>query len=266
MEDKTRLILDMKYLIIIAILGCMFSVTSCAKKENPKPEAPKQEMEAETPAQDSVQHKVLSFNLEGLDNKGAKKWDVKGESAEAVSESEIRLNNIVAKAYGGEAEATITADQGVYDKTKNNVRLEKNVKATIESTQVFAETFVDVSNQWPEDSKSKKANNKEKTVITCDGEVEFNYEKNQAYFNKNVLVVGEAGSINADKITINLDPATRKVKDINAEKNVVIKKDDNVTYSEKATYTEEDKKVVLSGNPKVVIYQEGGVADKLLGK
>ena len=85
----------------------------------------------------------------------------------------------------------------------------------------------------------------------------FDYENNQAYFNKNVKVVSEDGEIDADKITVNLDPSTKRVKEIIAEGSVCIKRGENITYSEKATYIEADKKIVLTGRPKLVIYQEG---------
>lgn len=223
--------------------------------------------------EDGVKHKVLAFNLEGLNEKGAKKWDVKGESAEAISENQVQLDNIVAKAYGEEAEAVITADKGVYDKSKNNVRLQKNVKATIESTQGFSGGFVDMpAQQTASDQKTAAAGNKpdkkSTTIITCDGEVEFDYERNVAYFVNNVHVDSEDGSIIADKITVNLDAETRQVKNIVAEGNVRIRRGENMTYSEKAVYDAVTKKVSLAGRPKLVIYQDGssGVDMNFMGE
>jgi Organic solvent tolerance protein OstA len=209
-----------------------------------------------------VKHKILSFNLEGLNEKGTKKWDVKGESAEAISETEVMLDNIVAKAYGEEAQAVITADKGVYDKSKNNVRLQKNVKATIESKSGFTGGLVDFSGQSAGDAAKEKTADKDqkktKTVITCDGEVLFDYEQNIAIFVNNVHVDSEDGSIIADKITVHLDPDSKQMKEIIAEGNVKIKRGENLTYSEKATYDAVTKKVSLVGRPKLVLYQEGG--------
>ena len=252
----------------------IFAVPGCAKRAEPKAEAKAASASAPASAvssaaakeDDAVKHKVLSFNLEGLNDKGAKKWDVKGESAEAISENEVKLDNIVAKAYGEEAEAVITADQGVYDKSKNNVKLQKNVKATIEASQGFSGNFVDQTGQ-PKgpagaDAKTsaseKKPDKKSTTIITCDGEVEFDYERNVAYFLNNVHVDSEDGSIIADKITVHLDPDTRQVKEIVAEGNVKIRRGENMTYSDKAIYDAVTKKVSLVGRPKLVIYQEGG--------
>jgi lipopolysaccharide assembly outer membrane protein LptD (OstA) len=104
------------------------------------------------------------------------------------------------------------------------------------------------------------------TVITCDAEVEFNYEANTAVFSKNVKVASSDGVIEADRITLFLDIKTKKIKEVVAEGNVKITRGDNTSYSDKATYMETDKKVVLSGNPRIVFYQEGGVGEKFLGK
>lgn len=269
-----------RYLSVILAISFIFTAGCGKKAEQPKSEAKAAEQSAAQTAAsgqtgeaqskeggDAVKHKVLAFNLEGLNDKGAKKWDVKGESAEAISENEVKLDNIVAKAYGEEAQAVITADQGVYDKSRNNVKLQKNVKATIESTGGFNGGFGDVSGTpqggatapsgGAKSGSGKAADAKSTTVITCDGEVQFDYEKNVAFFTKNVHVDSADGSIIAEKITVNLDPETRQVKDIVAEGNVRIKRGENMTYSEKATYDAVSKKVSLAGRPKLVIYQEG---------
>jgi lipopolysaccharide transport protein LptA len=265
-EDATESELMSKagrYLIIVPAVALLFTA-SCARKEPPKKaQAPVQDKAGKEKTSD-VTHKVLSFNLEGLTERGAKKWDVKGESAEAISENEIKLDNIIATAYGEEAEAVITADSGVYDRSKNNVRLEKNVKATIEASQGFTGNFVDGSQQArtpaSKPGKDAKAVKKTKTIITCDGEVQFDYEKNQAFFTKNVKVVNEDGSIDADKITVYLDADTRRMKEIIAEGNVKITRGDNITYSDRASYAEASKKITLSGKPRLILTPEGGMS------
>jgi len=230
-------IMKTKYLIISLAVITIFAV-SCAKKE---PAKSKYTKEAPASAEDkngALKQKVLAFNLEGFTQKGTKSWEVKGESAEVISEDQIKLDNIVAKAYGEESEAVITGEKGIYDKTKNNVRLEKNVKATIENAESFSGADIGFPSPLVGSTSSKKDNpvkgQKRRIIITCDGEVQFDYEKNQAYFSRNVKVVSEDGNIESDKITINLDPATKKLKDIVGEGNVKITRGENVTYSEKA--------------------------------
>lgn len=264
--------------LLIALIIAALATSGCSKKvkeqktaeaedksqvEAQANKADEQEREAGiTGTDDSVKHKVLSFNLEGLNDRGEKKWDVNGESAEAISEDKVELDNIVAKAYGEEAEAVITADKGVYDKTKNNVTLQQNVKAVIESTDNFNGNFVDFSGKTgAKDTADETGPNipkqKTKTTITCDGEVQFDYEKNVAFFLKNVHVISKDGSIIADKITVHLDPDTKQVSEIIAEGNVKIMRGENITYSKRATYNAITKKVSLTGRPKLVIYQDG---------
>ena len=279
---------NFKYLIMILMLALMAAI-GCARKDSiaqaaetspaPSPSAPAAPGDASEDSE-QVKHKVMAFDLEGLADDGSKKWDVKGKSAESITENQVKLNDVVANSYGKEAQATITADAGLYDKSKNNVRLEQNVKAVIENTQKNTGEFMGLppvngsavygSAAGPQKmvipapagaNKPKKT----KTVITCDGEVEFNYEKNEGYFNKNVHVVNDEGTIDADKITVYLDSGTKSVKIIVAEGNVKIQRGDNITYSDKATYLAADKKIVLTGKPRIVMYQEGDLQANFLG-
>lgn len=238
-------------------------VAGCGRKEPPKMDKETKPDGQKEAKDDGVHHKVLSFNLEGLTDKGEKKWEVIGRTARSISENEIRLGNIVAKTYGNE-EAVITADHGIYDKSKNNVRLEKNVVATIENAGSAIKDQMGFSIDSPastlEASKKEaaaKPKEKKKITITCDGEVEFNYAKNLAYFKDNVKVKSEDGDIDADKITLNLDPATKKINDIVAEGHVKIIQKENVAYGDSARYNESDKTISLTGKPKIVISQEG---------
>lgn len=278
MEDQEGIKFMKKILALIAVI-MMCAVSACARKESLAQAAETSTpvvsgaKETAAPSQegDQIKHKVMAFDLEGLGDDGSKKWDVKGQSAEAVTENQVKLNNITASSYGKDAQATITADTGLYDKAKNNVRLEQNVKAVIENNGKGAESFIDLQPQSKTNSSSTPPAHgsdklkKAKTTITCDAEVEFSYEKNEGYFNKNVHVVNDDGTIDADRITIYLDPATKTVKTIVAEGNVKIMRGENITYSDKATYMALEKKIVLSGQPKLVIYQEGDEQMDFLG-
>lgn len=262
-EDEAKMN-NMRNIIVTLLVVFLFTGGCGSNKEEPKAKETKPAETSDKAQADAVNHKVLSFNLEGLTERGVKKWDVKGESAEAISENRVKLDNIVASAYGEESEAVITADKGIYDRGKNNVMLEKNVHATILATQGFTGDFVEGTSQVKDKNKKSdpakgEKSKKTKTIITCDGEVQFDYEKNQVFFLKNVKVVSDDGTIDADKITVNLDPNTRRLKEIVADGNVKIIRDDNTTFSQRASYSETDKKVTLSGKPKLILSAEGGI-------
>lgn len=281
-NDKIRMtnefqISNFKYIAMILIAASIFA-SGCGRKESdiqggaisaggsPGKSASamqQQPMQQEKfKASDGVKHKVSTFDLEGLADNGSKKWDVKGQSAETVDENQVKLKKITATSYGKDAQATITADKGLYDRSKNNVRLEQNVKAVIENTPGAAANFIMMPEKnTPGADKSKKTT----TTINCDGEVEFNYDKNEGYFNKNVRVVNDDGTIDSDRIKIYLDSGTKQISKIVAEGNVRIHRGDNISYSDKATYFAADKKIVLAGKPRIVIVQDNGSQENFLG-
>jgi lipopolysaccharide export system protein LptA/predicted small lipoprotein YifL len=265
---------DSRYLgLAMTLIVALIFTAGCGRKEPPKTD-PAASTEADKEGgsdkgkSGSVEHKVLSFNLEGMTEKGDKKWEVIGSTAKSVSENEIHIGNIVAKTYGTD-EAVITADRGVYDKSKNNVRLRDNVVATIENAGTtlkdqmgFSPFPGDPSKADSAKADASKPKEKKKIVITCDGEVEFDYAKNLAYFNDNVKVRSPDGDIDADKITVNLNPGTKKINDIVAQGHVKITQRDSVAYGDSAKYNEADGKASISGNPKIVIVQDGDSAIK----
>ena len=275
MEDESEMINKFRNSITICVLAiCVLTITGCGKKVPPKADpavgTPAEQQDAANKSQkDNVEHKVLSFNLECMTEKGEKKWEVIGRTAKSISANEVRLRDVVAKTYGNQ-DAVITADQGVYDKSKNNVRLQKNVVATIENTSSSLKEQIGLSSPSADAAKDaeSKPKEKKKTVITCDGEVEFDYAKNLAYFNDNVKVRSTDGDIDADKIIVNLDPGTKKINDIVAQGHVKITQHENVAYGDNAKYNEADKKVSITGNPKIVIAQEGDspVKDMFAGR
>jgi lipopolysaccharide transport protein LptA len=254
----------LKKYLLLGLLIVALAATGCGRKEPPKDDSAAQEENAAARSPkakgDAVEHKVLSFNLEGLTDKGEKKWEVIGRTARSISETEIRLSDITAKTYGDQ-EAVITAEQGIYDKSKNNVKLEKNVRAVIENAgSIMKDQIGFPIDTMPGEKKetAEKPKEKKKITITCDGDVEFNYAKNLAYFNKNVKVRSEDGDIDADKITVNLDPATKKINDIVSEGHVKITQKENIATGDTAKYNQASKTVVLSGNTKIEMNQDSG--------
>lgn len=108
-------------------------------------------------------------------------------------------------------------------------------------------------------------------IITCDGPLQIDYQKNVATFNKNVKVDRQGMQIESDIMEVffltsasekkqsQIDqamPMGGKIDKIVARGNVKITRGENVSYSEEATYSAADKKIILSGRPKLVIYSK----------
>ncbi|MCM8795644.1 MAG: LPS export ABC transporter periplasmic protein LptC [Candidatus Omnitrophica bacterium] len=112
---------------------------------------------------------------------------------------------------------------------------------------------------------------KDKIIITCDGPLEIDYAKNIAVFKNNVKVENEDNQIYSDAMEVYFikDQAVEtskakvegetmfmgtRIEKIVARGNVKIVRGENLSYSDEAIYTVADKKVVLTGRPKLIIY------------
>lgn len=110
---------------------------------------------------------------------------------------------------------------------------------------------------------------KDKITINCDGPLEIDYKSNVGVFNNNVKVETTDVLIYSDRMEVyfaKTQPQAKKeegaasslmstqIDKIIARGNVRIVRGDNTAYSEEAVYTAKDKKVTLSGQPKLVIY------------
>jgi lipopolysaccharide export system protein LptA len=90
--------------------------------------------------------------------------------------------------------------------------------------------------------------------ITCDGPLEIEYNEGVAVFNNNVTVDNKDGKLYADKTTVFFDNKEKKIVKIVSEGNVKIERENNVTFAQKATYFDADKKIILEGNPRLFYF------------
>lgn len=253
-------------------------------------------------AGDSVKHKVYTFSFAKYSPEGEKEIEIEGDSADILSET-VYLTNVVAKAYAEEVPVTITADKGDYQKSANEVHLTDNVVATAENgarllteklnihpntktleTDVEAEVRKDNINikgmGATGDSRLKKVKfkknvtvviqnpdqpSKDPTLITCDGPLVIDYEKNVAHFQDNVVAEDTRGKLIADVMDVYYNKQSRRVGKIIATGNVTIENPDgNKTFSESVVYLADEGRVILGGDAEA-LYKEGtGSAAKSL--
>jgi LPS export ABC transporter protein LptC len=250
---------------------------------------------------------IDDFSLSGYGEKGKKSWDLSGKSADILDEV-VKLEKVVGNHYADDDSINLTADKGDFNKGSGMVHLEDNVVITTSSgatlttdsldwdrKQQIVSTLDKVSLQRPDmnltgegakgqtelkqvaleknvrldiDHSDKQNGNKEKIVITCDGPLDVNYEKNVAIFNNNVKVEKSDLTIYSDKMQVYFNAKKGKsgaakspeamsnsIDKIVAQGNVRIIRGDNTSYSQEAVYTSFDKRIVLTGKPHIEIYQ-----------
>lgn len=230
--------------------------------------------------------RVYSFSFSKYKESGDKELEIEGDSADIFSKN-VALINVIAKAYAEESPVTITADQGSIDRSTSDVFLKKNVVATTETgTRLMTDRLnIRSSNQQMEtdaeaqvkrdnisvnglgaasDSDLKKvtfkknvtvvvqdpdSETKTPTIVTCDGPLDIDYERNIAHFSKNVLAQDERGTLEADYIDVFYDRLTRRIAKMVARGSVVItSKEGNKTYSDNAVYLAGDGRIILGGD------------------
>jgi lipopolysaccharide export system protein LptA len=116
-----------------------------------------------------------------------------------------------------------------------------------------------------------KSGLKDKIVITCDGPLQIDYAKNVATFKDNVKVDTQDNLIYSDLMDVyflkqetpgqataaadtNAAMMGTKIDKIFCKGNVKIVRGENTSYSEEALYTAADKKITLTGRPKLILY------------
>ena len=107
-----------KKISLIAILCFMLSFTGCSKKID----------ESATSDAPELEQKIVSFNLTNYTEKGGKKWELRGETANIMEEI-IYLTSISANTYD-EPSIKLISDDGTYNKKTRVVFLTNNVVVT----------------------------------------------------------------------------------------------------------------------------------------
>lgn len=263
------------------------------------------------------QQQINDFSLAGYGEKGKKSWDVSGKSADILdnvvkmnqvegnmygekdnikltsdkgdfdkAEGKVHLqDNVVITTTSG---AKLTTDSLDWDRkaqvvtTKDQVNIDRDgikVKAIGAKGQTDLKTVaLEKDVRLDIDQKSKEPEGKlSKIVITCDGPLEIDYEKNVAVFKNNVKVERPDSVIYSDRMDVFFIPGKQskseakkedssqgmmsgsKIDRIVASGNVRVIRGENTSFSQEAVYSAADQKLTLSGRPKLVIYSTEGM-------
>ncbi len=188
-------------------------------------------------------------------------WDRKNQQVNTKDVVNIERENMLAIATGASGAPNL-----------NKVDLEKDV-----TVEIFP----------AEKEKTKDEAIKEKIVITCDGPLQIDYEKNVAVFNNNVKVDREGSQIYCDKMDVYFLKSSDKKQDtvkipdeanqapsfmsntsidkLICRGNVKIVRGENISYSDEAVYSALDKKITLTGRPKLILYSSEDLKNASFG-
>lgn len=256
-------------------------------------------LESITPKDDAASqtedplHKVYRFSFSMYRPEGNKDLEIEGDSASIFTRN-IDLNNVIAKAYAEETPVTVTADQGVFDKSNGMVHLQRNVVATTKSGARLLTESLDIDPRertlvTDERAAVRKDNidvegdgaksdphikevtfnknvtveirNEEgvkpPTVITCDGPLEINYVTHIAEFERNVIARDSQGTLTSDRMKVYYDEISKRVSKMVATGNVVvISSDGNKTYSDNVVYLPQEGRVILGGDSETTYFPD----------
>ena len=242
------------------------------------------------------------FNLQGYTQDGKKSWTVNGDNADILGDK-IKISNVTAESYG-DGKVNLTADTGTIDQVSGTIHLEKDVIITSDQgTQLTTDSLDWNRNEdlvKTEDKVSitdkdmtmtgtgmeahpamKKAQiEKDVTVtmdtepkpeittnitITSDGPMVMDQVKSYAVFQDNVVAVQADQTLKADRMELHFDAEKQQIKDMVCTGHVVIIRGANQSFADKAVYDGAEKRLTLSGRPKLILVTEGKNAITALG-
>lgn len=244
------------------------------------------------------EQKFQGFNLLGYDESGEKSWEVNGDTADIVGSEIILSNvdantfgeqkmNVVAKtgvvdqASGKmrlEQDVVITSEDGQkmltdsldWDRTQDLVTTEDDVMITGENLVATgtgmharpgfktAKLKKDVTVVIETDPQEQTSETPQKVTITSDGPMVIDQLKSIGTFEDNVVAYQEDKTLKADHMEIHFDQALNGIQKLVCTGNVEIQQGDNRSYADKAVYTAANKKMTLTGRPKMIMLTEGG--------
>jgi LPS export ABC transporter protein LptC len=223
----------------------------------------------------NVKLKEIVGNLYG-EKEDIKLTADKGDFDKQEGRVHLEQNVIVATSSG----AKLTTDSLDWDRknqivsTKDMVNIERGNMITVAQGAVGEPNLnkitldKDVTVNINPQAQQQEASDKNKIIITCDGPLEIDYEKKIATFKNNVKVDSKDSWIYSDTMDVYFIMSDKdnketevspnamgnKIDKIIARGNVKILRGENISYSDEAIYTASDKKIKLSGKPRLIIY------------
>ena len=242
------------------------------------------------------------FNLQGYTPDGEKSWTVNGDNADILGDK-IKISNVAGESYGDE-KVNLTAETGTIDQASGIIHLEKDVVITSErGTRMTTDSLdwnrnedlvktkddvlitdkdMTMTGTGMEAHPGMKTAQIDKDVtvtmdtqpdpevtsqitITSDGPMVIDQTKSYAVFEDNVVAVQADQTLKADRMEIFFDETKKEIKEMICSGHVVIIRGANQSFADKAVYNGLERKLTLSGRPKLILVTEGENAITALG-
>ena len=239
-----------------------------------------------------AQQRIKNFQLSNYGKEHRKRWKLVGEEA-LIFDNHIEIKRIKANVFSPNSQVEIKAKTAFLDRKNMNVLLkndvevedkkgmrlvtnslnwenEDNLVSTRDWVQVKRNSSLEIKAQgfaanlhkdsahFDKEVKVTLKNSekdKEVTIITCDGPLEIDYGKRIAIFKNNVVVTHPQGKMFSPKVVVYFSKDKKeKIEKIVSEGGVKIVRGDNVAWAEKVTYLDSEKRIILEGNPRLVVY------------
>jgi lipopolysaccharide transport protein LptA len=160
---------------------------------------------------------------------------------------------------------TLTTDSANWNRSDDLVSSDDQViitrrepPTTVTGTGIIASPGLKTATLQEDVTVTAEAEDGRRIIITCDGPLEVRHEEGIAVFSDNVQVTQTDTKMYADQATVTFDPKTQVLDTVVAEGQVRIVRGDDTTTAQRARYTASDKRIVLEGRPRLIIFQEKG--------
>ncbi|MCX7661362.1 MAG: LPS export ABC transporter periplasmic protein LptC [Candidatus Omnitrophica bacterium] len=258
------------------------------------------------------QQELSEFSLSGYNQKGEKTWQIQGKSAQILEEKVLlgevlgkyfgEKETVTITARRGEfnrkegllhleenviidtsSGATLFTNSLDWDRDKEIIFGKEPVKLIRPSLIVEAKGIqaqpslkkISLNEEIKVDIEQNRKNSSQKTskiIITCDGPLEIDYDKNTALFKNNVKVKTQDNMIHSDEMEVYFESQEAKdqssdalhlgfqraqIKKIIARGNVKIIHGENISYAQEVIYDTQERKIILKGSPQLIISPEG---------
>ena len=201
-----------------------------------------------------LNQKLQKFNLKGFDEKGKLFWHLEGDTAKIEPGQVVYLDENVTFRFEGNT--IVRTDHVQWSPQTSTLTTKEPVYVIHENAEMQGigaigkpkENFVQIN-------RDIQMVINEKTKLTCDGPLKLYSKENKCIFYRKVKIVDERGTLESSRMDVIFDPETKKVTQVLARGNVVIRRGEDVTRSDRATYTVATGAVRLEGNPDLTFHK-----------